>query len=155
MHHELAPWVTRYETLVQDHAYQFKKISYKVQEKIVTRGALHARLSDMAMWLHASACVLSKLDMQLRSGAAGAAWERDRAAGLHFLDMAEHEYRTAVLALFKNPDETMLLANKAALAYSDTLPNANFVLPERSPNALGQGRAVKKDFIRQFPGQAA
>nr|MDQ3000993.1 acyl-CoA dehydrogenase [Fibrobacterota bacterium] len=131
---------------------QFKKISYKIQEKIVTKGAIHARLADMAMWLHASACVLSKLDKQLQQGTSGAAWERDRAAGLHFLDMAEHEYRNAVLALFKNPDDTMVLASTAALAYSDTLPNAHFVLPERSPNAMGQGKKVKTEFVKQFPG---
>jgi hypothetical protein len=121
----------------------------------VTRGAIHARLADMAMWLHASACVLSKLDRSLKAGASGAAWERDRAAGLHFLDLARHEYEQSVRALFQNPDETMALASKAALAYSDTLPNARFVLPERSPNAMGQGRAVKKDFIKQFPGKPA
>jgi acyl-CoA dehydrogenase family protein 9 len=155
LHPDLAPWASRFELLVQDHAYQFKKISYKVQEKIVTRGTLHARLADMAMWLHASGCVLSKLDKQLKQGASGPAWERDRAAGLHFLDMAEHEYKTAVLAMFKNADDTMLLANKAALAYSDTLPNSHYVLPERSPNAMGQGRKVKTDFIKQFPGTAA
>ena len=126
-----------------------------MQEKIVTMGSLHARLSDMAMWLHASACVLSKLDRQIKQGLSGPAWERDRAAGLHFLDMAEHEYRTAVRALFSNPDESMLLANKAALAYSDSLPNADFVLPERSPNAAGQGRKVKTEHIKQFPGVAA
>jgi hypothetical protein len=155
LHQDLAPWAARFEKLVQDHTYQFKKISYKVQEKIVTRGAIHARLADMAMWLHASACVLSKLDRQMRNGAVGPGWERDRAAGLHFLDMAEHEYRNAVQALFKNPDETMALANKAALAYSDTLANADYVLPERSPNAMGQGRVPKKEFVKQFPGVTA
>ena len=155
LHPDLAPWASRFERLVQDHAYQFKKISYKVQEKIVTRGSIHARLADMAMWLHASACVLSKLDRQSKAGATGAAWERDRAAGLHFLDMAEHEYRQCVRMLFANPDETMAMASKAALAYSDTLPHSRFVLPERSPNAKGQGRAVKKDSIKQFPGARA
>jgi hypothetical protein len=155
LHQDLAPWVSRYEKLVQDHAYQFKKISYKIQEKIVTRGAIHARLADMAMWLHASACVLSKLDRQMRNAASGPAWERDHAAGLHFLDMAEHEYQNAVSALFRNPDDTMALANQAALAYSDTLPNANYVLPERSPNAMGQGKTVKKEFVKQFPGVPA
>ena len=155
LHPDLAPWAVRLEKSIQDHAYQFKKISYKVQEKIVTRGAIHARLADMAMWLHASACVLSRLDKQLKAGSSGPAWDRDRAAGLHFIDMAEHEYKAAVRAMFSNPDETMLLANKAALAYSDTLPNARFVLPERSPNAMGQGRKVKPDHIKQFPGTPA
>ena len=155
LHPDLAPWASRFELLVQDHTYRFKKISYKVQEKIVTRGAIHARLADMAMWLHVSACVLSRLDKQMREGASGPAWERDRSAGLHFLDMAAHEYRAAADALFRNPDETMDLAGKAALAYSDTLPNARFILPERSPVAAGQGKQPKVDFIRQFPGKAA
>jgi hypothetical protein len=154
-HPELAPWVARFESLVQDHSYNFKKISYKIQEKIVTRGAYHARLSDMAMWLHAMACVLSKLDRQLRNGASGPQWERDRAAAFHFLDMGENEYKLAVESLYRNTDETMLAANKAALAFSDTLPNSAFILPERSPVAAGQGKAAKREFTKLFPGTPA
>lgn len=155
LHQDLAPWASRFESLVQDHSYNFKKISYKIQEKIVTRGAYHARLSDMAMWLHAMACVLSKLDRQLKQGAKGPQWERDRAAALHFLDMGENEYHLAVQSLYRNTDDTMLAANKAALAYSETLPNAGFILPERSPNAMGQGKSAKREFTKQFPGVAA
>jgi hypothetical protein len=35
------------------------------------------------------------------------------------------------------------------------LANADYVLPERSPNAMGQGRVPKKEFVKQFPGVAA
>jgi acyl-CoA dehydrogenase family protein 9 len=153
LHPDLAPMASRFEKLVQGHSHHFKKISYKLKEKIVVKGAYHARLSDAAMWLHGMACTLSKLDRQMRQGARGPQWERDRAAGLHFLDMAEKEIHQAWASMYSNADDTMAEAAKAALAYSDTLPNARYVLPERSPVAAGQGKVVGKEFVKQFPGK--
>jgi acyl-CoA dehydrogenase family protein 9 len=152
VHPELAPHAARFEKLVQSHSHHFKKISFKLKEKVVVRGAYHARFSDVAMWLHGMACTLSKLDRQIGQKAGGPAWERDRAAGLHFLDMAEKEIQQAWTAMYSNPDETMLEAAKAALAYSATLPNAKYVLPEKSPVAAGQGKSVNKESVKQFPG---
>jgi hypothetical protein len=105
------------------------------------------------MWLHAMACTLARLDKQMRAGASGPAFERDRAAGLHFLDMAAHEVRAAFAALYDHADDTMAAAAKAALAFSDTLPASRFIVPERSPVAAGQGRVAAKEFIKQFPGK--
>lgn len=152
VHPELAPWASRLEQLVQSHGYHFKKISYQVQEKIVTRGAYHARLSDMAMWLHTMLCVLSKLDQQIRSGENGPKFERDKAAALHFLDVGENEFKLAVQSLYRNTDDTMREANKKALAYSESISYANFILPEKSPNAMNKGRAAKSEFTKLFPG---
>jgi acyl-CoA dehydrogenase family member 9 len=154
LHPSLAPHAAAFEKLVQEHSYHFKNISYKLQEKIVTRGAIHARVADSAMWLHAMACTMARLDRQVRAGAAGPAFERDKAAAVHFLDMAAHEVRAAFAALYDHADDTMAAAAKAALAYSDTLPNGRFIISERSPNAMGQGRKAPKESIRQFPGNA-
>ncbi len=153
LHPSLAPHAAPFEKLVQEHSYHFKNISYKLQEKIVTRGAIHARVADSAMWLHAMACTLARLDRQLRAGASGPAFERDRAAGVHFLDMAAHEVRAAFAALYDHADDSMAAAAKAALAYSDSLPTSRFIVPERSPVAAGQGRVAAKEFIKQFPGK--
>ncbi len=46
----------------------------------------------------------------------------------------------------------MLTAADAALAHSQTLPNSDFIIPERSPNAMGTGRTPSQDHVRQFPG---
>lgn len=153
VHASLAPRAAAFEKLVQEHSYHFKKISYQLQEKIVTRGAIHARISDAAMWLHGMACTLAKLDRQLRTGASGPSWERDKAAGLHFIDMAAHEVRLSFAALYDHADDSMSAAAKAALAFSDTLPTSRFIVSERSPNAMGQGRIAPTEFIKQFPGK--
>ena len=54
--------------------------------------------------------------------------------------------------LFDNIDDSMLAAADVQLRYSDTLPNSEFVIPERSPNARDTGRVVKQDGIKQFSG---
>jgi hypothetical protein len=154
LHPSLAAHAATFEKLVQEHSYHFKNISYKLQEKIVTRGTIHARISDSAMWLHGMACTLARLDKQVRAGESGPAFERDKAAALHFLDMADHEVRLAFAGLYDHADDTMVAAAKAALAYSDTLDTGKFIIPERSPNAAGKGRVAQKEFIKQFPGNA-
>jgi hypothetical protein len=79
-------------------------------------------------------------------------FERDRQAALHFIDIAQHEIRQRFHALFDHDDDSMRAAAKAALAYSDTLPNADFYIPEWSPNARGTGKTHEQDGIKQFPG---
>src|SRR5438093_10205904 len=64
--------------LVRDHSHQFKLASKRYADKIVSRQAVQARLSDSAMWLHAWACTLSKLDRDIRAGKSGPQFERDR-----------------------------------------------------------------------------
>src|SRR5206468_6205711 len=137
---------------VRDHSHQFKLASKHFGEKIVSRQAVQARLADSAMWLHAWACTISKLDMDIRSGASGPKFERDRAAAIHFFDLAEHAINDCFKELWENSDETMLDAARAELAYSTTLPNSEFVIPEASPSAKGTGRKNKQAGITQFPG---
>jgi hypothetical protein len=152
LHPDLRAAASRYAALVRDHSHHFKKISYALREKIVTQGAYHARLSDAAMWLHGMACTLSKLDRRMRQAPSGPQWERDRAAGLHFLDMAELEIGECFRRLYENDDATMREAAKAELAYTSTLSNRHYVLPEKSPVAAGQGRKPQLEFVHQFPG---
>lgn len=151
----LASHAERVALMTRDHAHSFKIASERFQEKILDRQAVQARVADNAMWIHAAACVLSKLDRDMRN-ANGASDEpefaRDKAAALHFLDIAELAFRENLRELRNNADDSMLKAADAALRYSDTLSNEHFVIPERSPTAAGTGRKPSQDGIKQFPG---
>ena len=46
----------------------------------------------------------------------------------------------------------MLAAAEATIKHNDTLPNSDFIIPERSPVAQGTGHKPKQDGIKQFPG---
>ena len=118
------------------------------------RQLVQARIADTAMWLHVWACVLSKLDRDLRVGLTDACFERDKAAAAYFMDMAESAIQRCFHELFDNDDESMRAAAKAAMRYSDTLPNNEFVIPESSPIAAGTGRQPKQEGIGQFPGNS-
>ena len=148
--------------MVREHAHQFKLASRRYGEQIITRQLVQARLADSAMWLHAWAATLSKLDRDLRrregaggDGAPDTRFDRDRAAALYLMDMAEREIRACFRALFDdNDDASAMEAAAAALAHSARLPNGNFVIPEASPVARGTGRTPRQDGIKQFPGDA-
>jgi hypothetical protein len=156
VHASLQPIAVRLSNLVREHSHQFKKASKRYEEAIVTRQAVQARLADNAMWIHAWACTLSKLDLDLRAhggnGAGDLEFQRDRAAAMHFFDIAEQAIHHNFRDLYENSDDTMLTAAKASLDYTQSLPNADFSIPEKTPVAQGQGRQRKQDGIKQFPG---
>jgi len=151
---QLHEYAQRLCKLVQEHSHEFKRASKHYGEQIVSRQSVQARLADSAMWLHVWACTLSKLDHDVRTRPRDAWFDRDKAAAKYFFDMAETEVRNCFRALVENDDDSMLAAAKAALAFSDELPNSRFVIPEKSPIARGTGRPPKYDGIRQFPGDA-
>lgn len=160
LHRSLRQSASDHAKLVSEFTHAFKLASRRHGEKIVSRQAVQARLADAALWLHAWACVLSKLDRDLKLADAGKLahdekFSRDRAAGLHFARLADQEIRAALRALTDNADDSMLEAADAALAYTATLPNDRFAIPEASPVARGTGRRAKQDGIKQFPGGAA
>ncbi|NUQ67839.1 MAG: acyl-CoA dehydrogenase family protein [Phycisphaerales bacterium] len=139
---------------VREFSHQYKQTCRIYEEKLVTRQAVQARLAECAVYLHAWACTLSKLDRDLRlnADAGDAEFARDKAAALHFFDIAEKGIHAQYRALLENTDDTMLPAAAAAIAHSDTLPNAGFSIPESSPVAKGTGKVLKQDAIKQFPG---
>src|SRR6185437_996143 len=137
---------------IAEHSHQFKLASKHYGEQIISRQTVQARLADSAMWIHAWGCTLSKLDHELRTYASGIKFDRDHAAALHFMAMAQNEIHRAHQDLFKNADDSMKVAAMAALRYSDTLPNNQFAIPEASPNAQGTGKRLPQAGIKQFPG---
>ncbi|MEK6702575.1 MAG: acyl-CoA dehydrogenase family protein [Planctomycetota bacterium] len=155
LHPDLKASGERLTNLVREFTYQFKAMSKKFDVKMLDRQVVQARLADVAILMHAWSCTLAKLDMDLRkNGTHGADLEfaRDRAAAMHFFEQAEVEIRQCFRNLYENADDTMLLAADAALKHSQSLPNADWIIPERSPTAKGTGRKTKQDGIKQFPG---
>ena len=149
---ELAPYARRLSRLVQQHSHSFKMVSKWEREAIVTRQVQQARVADNAVLLFALTAALSKMDAQLRDGADGPAFERDRAALAHLFDLFEDDFARNVEALRHNADATLHPAANQAFAYMDTLPNSDYVIHESSPSAAGTGMALPTEHIAQFPG---
>ena len=156
VHATLRPYADRLCNLIRELNYQFKVMSKKYDVAMLERQAVQARIADAAIFLHAWACTLSRLDLDLRkhsgNGTGDLEFQRDRAAAIHFFDIAELEIRQRFAELYDNADETMLAAAEIALRHNDSLPNSEFVIPERSPTAAGSGKALRQDGIKQFPG---
>lgn len=151
---QLRPWAKKLAGGVRQHAHEFKLAAKREEEKIVTRQVVQARLADAAMWLHAWACALSRLDKQMKesSDRSSPKFVAERASAEHFMGMAEREIADCFAHLYDNADETMRTAADAVLAWAQTLPNADYVMPERSPVAAGTGRTPGQRGIKQFPG---
>jgi alkylation response protein AidB-like acyl-CoA dehydrogenase len=138
--------------LIRDHSHTFKLASKKYGEKMISRQLLQARLADSAIWLHAFAATLSKLDRDIRAGKNGLEFDRDRAAANLLFDMAEAEIRGCFAKLFQHHDDSIAAAGEAALKFSASLPNSRFIIHEASPSAKGSGRRPAQAGIKQFPG---
>jgi alkylation response protein AidB-like acyl-CoA dehydrogenase len=154
VHPSLVEAAEHFARTIREHSHQFKQASKRYREAIITRQAVQARVADNAMWLHAWGCTLSRLDRDLKAGGDGPEFERNRAAAMHFFELAECAVHTNFRELYENPDQTMLTASAAALKYTDTLPNGEFSIPEKSPVAQDTGRPRKQDGIKQFPGDS-
>lgn len=155
VHTSLRPTADRLAQLIREHSHQFKQASKRYREKIVSAQTAQARIADVAIYLHAWICTLGKLDQDIRKGGDGPDFERDRAAAEHFFRLAELEIDRAFAQLYRNADQTMEKAAAASLAYSETLPNELFFIPEQSPVARGTGRAPRREGVKQFPGGSA
>ncbi|HLT47732.1 MAG TPA: acyl-CoA dehydrogenase family protein [Rubricoccaceae bacterium] len=155
LHPSLRSFGERLASHVQRHTRAFKLASKRLEEAIVGRQAVQARLADNATLLFAWTCVLAKLDRLMARGASGPKWERDKAAGLYFMHMAHEQIEENLRRLERNSDAAMERAAVAALGWVETLPNADYYIHEASPNAAGTGHPVQEDYIKQFPGDGA
>jgi acyl-CoA dehydrogenase family protein 9 len=145
----------RLSACTRELSYQFKVQSRRYDVKMLERQAVQARMANVAILLHAWAATLARLDADLRTHAGNGSnteFQRDRAAAEHFFDLAEVEIRQNFAELFMNADESMLSAAAAAIRHSDTEPNSLYAIPEKSPIAMGTGRKLPVDGIKQFPG---
>lgn len=155
---ELRTTADRLSRLVQEQTYLFKIMSKKYDASILERQVVQARLGQSAILLHAYACTLAKLDADIRlhgsNGAGDLEYQRDKAAAMHFFDLAELEIREYFRNCHEHADDTMLAAADAALKHSASLGPSDFVIPEKTPTDLrGQGKKPRQDGIKQFPGE--
>ena len=153
VHPSLSGPASRIAWLIREHSHQFKIASKINKEKILERQTVQARVGDVGIYVHAMVCTLSKLDQQIRAGHDGPDFERDKAAAMHFFDLAEEWIKDRWRGIHKNTDASMRNAAAAAIAHNDTLPTERYVVPERSPVAAGQGRTPDQTAIKQFPGE--
>jgi len=155
LHPSLSAYGDRLARLIQNHSHMFKVASKQHEEAILKRQTIQARIGDVAIYIHAFACTLAKLDQQIRRGDEGVEFERDKTAAIHFMDLAEGWINERWRALRDNADDSMRVSAEKALAYGDTLNAAEFRIPEKTPTELlGKGREVDQSAIKQFPGDA-
>jgi hypothetical protein len=140
------------ERRVQNFSHQLKLMFKEHEEKLITSQMIQARLSMAVVWIHAMACSLSRLDMSLRKGLDGVALEHDMAVVNHVFALGGEEIDNALRDLWKNTDAAMRKAAAVALKRVDALPNADYSIPERTPDmkARGTGRQPDQTNIQQF-----
>jgi hypothetical protein len=137
---------------VREFSHQVKMMFKTHEERLITAQMIQYRLSNSVVWIHAMACSLSKLDQSIREGLDGAALEHDLALVQQVFALGGEEIDTCLRGLRTNNDQTMLAASAVALARIDSLPNSDYVLPEKTPDlkARGTGRAPDQTNIQQF-----
>lgn len=152
LHPSLAPLKEKLENYTQQLSHQIKRMFHQHREKLITRQLLQGRLSWIAIWLYAMSCSLSYLDRNLRVGMKSEHIGPQRAMVEHFFDLASRAIEQNFQALEKNADGTLHAAAQAAMRQVDQLPNANYVIPEKTPikEARGSGRQPDQSPIQQF-----
>lgn len=157
---ELRGPAERAARLATELSYNFKVMSKQWDVKILDRQSVQSRIGIPAILLHAWLCTLSRLDMQIRqhggNGSGDLEFQRDKAAAMHFFDLAELEIGQNFRELYECADDTMLVAADIAIKHNDSLPASDFIIPEKTPTQFrGMGRKPKQEGIKQFPGDRA
>ncbi len=152
VHPKLAQLTHDLEQRIREFSHQVKMMFKVHEEKLISRQMIQARLSWSVIWIHAMSCCLSRMDKSLREGIDGQQFAHDWAIVNHVFALAGEEIDNNLRALRKNTDTTMREAADVAFKRSDTLPNSDFVIPEKTPNenAFGTGRKIDTEAIPQF-----
>jgi hypothetical protein len=152
LHPGLNPLRRKLERHIQELNHQTKQMFKEYKETLITRQMIQARLSTAAIWIHAMMCSLSKMDRSIRRGTAGAGLEEEMKIVEHVSALAGEEIGQALSGLRINTDETMGPAAQAAMKQVDELPNADYVIPEKTPDesAYGTGKKPDQTHIPQF-----
>ncbi len=137
---------------IREFSHQVKLMFKEHQETILNAECIHERLSMVALWIHAIACSLSKLDRNLRAGLDGADLEYEMSVVEHLVALGGQGIEEQLRLLRTNTDDTMRRAADAALRRSDGLPNSDYSIPERTPakEARGTGRPPANPAIPDF-----
>jgi acyl-CoA dehydrogenase family protein 9 len=148
----LAPLAQRLSILIRDFGHDYKRIAADLKENFATDHLAQSRISKSVICIHGLICALSRLDRDIRHGISGEDLDRDRATVEHLFDLFEHEIEFQRRELRNNTDKSMLVAAASALKWSDSLPNSDYVIPEKTPveSARGSGKTVDQSMIQQF-----
>ncbi|MBM4052233.1 MAG: acyl-CoA dehydrogenase [Planctomycetes bacterium] len=130
---------------IREFSHQVKMMFKEHEEGIVTAQTIQSRLAMGALWIHASLCALSKFERNMRRGLEGRELEHEAAIVDHFIAFAGEQFDAELRALRVNCDTTMKRAAEAVLTWADSLPNADYVLPERTPVVAVRGTGKKPD----------
>jgi acyl-CoA dehydrogenase family protein 9 len=156
VHPSLRPYADRVRKHISEFTYQFKQMSKKHDSAMLQRQCPQSRLALAAIQIHAWICTLSKLDRDIRNNNSGEEFARDKAAAIHFFDLAELEIEKQFREGYRNADDTMELAAEAAMKHNNSLPNSLFIIPEKSPEQFrGTGRTPRDEAVRKFPSDNA
>jgi alkylation response protein AidB-like acyl-CoA dehydrogenase len=147
LHPRLAGMARALESLVQVLSHEVKMMFKEHREKLITRQMIQARLSWCVIWIHAMTCSLSRLDSALRDGLEGEALEHDLAVVRHLCAIASEEVGANIRALRSNIDGSMQAAATAALRRVESMPNADYFMPERTPDLAARSAGRKHDQV--------
>jgi acyl-CoA dehydrogenase family member 9 len=152
-HPSLAPLQAELEHHVQTFSHHTKRLFQQHRAKLIAQQMLQARLSWTVIWIHALSCSLAYFDRTLRRGGIPAEQlEAERAILNHLFAMAKQAIEQNLHALENNSDGTLHDAANAALRHISGLPNADYILPEKTPvdTVQGTGRQPDQTHIQQF-----
>jgi alkylation response protein AidB-like acyl-CoA dehydrogenase len=130
---------------IREFSHQVKLMFKEWEDRLVTEQTVQARLSMCAIYVHAMACSLSKLDHNMRKGLDGEALAYETSVVEHLCAMFSIGIEDEIRALRVNADDSMKRAADAVMKRIDSFPNAEFAIPERTMDmkARGSGRAQK------------
>lgn len=139
---------------IREFSHQVKLMFKEKEESLITNQTTHYRLSWISIWIHAMACSISKMDMNIRKGYDEKKIAHDRAMLDFIMSYGTYKINGWLRALRENPDTTMLKAAEKALEFGESVPNADFYIPESTPDmdALGTGKVCEQESIKQFGG---
>ena len=139
---------------IREFSHQVKLMFKEKEEALITNQTTQYRLSWISIWIHAMACSISKMDMNIRKGVGEKQLAHDRAMLDYIMSYGTYKINGWLRALRENPDATMLKAAEKALEFGESLPNADYYIPESTPdmNARGKGKVCDQESLKQFGG---
>ena len=152
LHPSLGHLGSRLEQHIREFSHQIKVMLKTHREQLITRQLLQERLSRTVLWIHATACSLSRLDKSIRDGTNGEALQDETKTVEHLCDLADEQITIQLRGLRHNTDRTMAGAARVAMKQMDSMPHSDYVIPESTPDesALGTGREPDQTHIQQF-----
>ena len=149
---ELRDIAGRAEARVQELSHQLVQMSWEHKEGMVANQMVQRRFSWAAIWLHAVFCTLSRLQQTMDTSKDSQRIKEETTVARYFCSLAFEAIDAEFAGMYRNSDDAMRACAKVALEESSRRPQANYAMPESTPDpdAFGKGRPLKQDGITQF-----